>query len=81
MASPRSDLLPVQPLRAWLNAFIETHDAEPLNLLSERANVSMRLIWRLRNENEHVMLDTVDRLLIAADAPHLLNELYPLEVA
>jgi len=71
-----ADLLPVEPFRAWLEAFIERHGP---NRASELMGVDQRIVYRWRFENRSVRLDVVDGVFCRLGDPGLLNELYPVE--
>lgn len=73
------DLVDTSPFLEWLDDYLRrTLDSEAR--LAERAGSTARTVRTWRNgESSRIGLDVVDRFLVAADEPWLLDDLYPLE--
>lgn len=68
MNTGKGEKLPVGPLADWLEE----------KKIVELPSVDKRVIHRLLSrQNLYVTLDLVDRVLVAADEPWMLHELYP----
>lgn len=69
----------VAPFATWLD---DHADNSNLKAWAYRHQIDESLVSRiLKGGQDYVSIDTVDRVLVAAGQPHLLNELYPVEVA
>ena len=66
------------PLLGWLDDWLVRHPNATLRRLTREAGSSVKRVQKWRG-GEGVNIATVDRFLVAADEPWLLDELYPLE--
>lgn len=67
--------LPIAPLRAWLRE--REREFADRTAMAAWMGVNEKRIREWLNENQFVLLDTIDRVAVQIDDPWLLRELWP----